>query len=181
MKKSIGLMLLFLSIIYQNTTAQDLQKYYVSMGIKLGYTFGAGFTYGATLDAGVKDNSYLTNGKYGISISYALVNVKKYTHRMRTFNFMAQNDFACIKTGIGSVRNPWGYGKRNKCIVHGFNLDLSATYPNQFSPWIGVSYFKFQRANWAWFDKPYSTLYLNYKYNTLDMFHNTQPDNRTAK
>lgn len=167
MIKTIGFQLFFLACVCQKINAQDLQKYFVSPGVKLGYSFGAGVSYGITLDAGIKDNTYLNNGKYGLSFNYTFIKVKKYTHRMRTINLMVQNDYACIKLGFGRVRNPWGYSKRNKCIVHGTNVDLSFSYPGKFTPWIGACYFKYQRASWAWFNKPYSTIYLNYKYDVI--------------
>lgn len=181
MKKYIGISLLFTTLFSLKSFAQSEKKYFISPGVKFGYTFGAGFSYGATIDVGVTNNSFIDHGKYGLSFNYTFIKVKKYTHRMRTINLMAQNDFACIKLGIGSVRNPWGYGKRNKCIVHGTNIDLSFAYPNKFSPWVGLSYFKYQRAAWAWFNKPYTTLYLNYKYDVLSPMYNNLENNNILK
>lgn len=167
MSKTIGFFLLVFTLFYTNAKSQELGTVFVSPGIKFGHTLGAGFTYGFTLDVGVQNNFYMKNGKYGVSFNYSFIKVKKYTHRQFTFNLMAQNDFSKIKLGVGTVKNPWGYSKRNKCHVEGFNFDASFSYPNQYSPWIGFSYFKYERAAWAWFMKPYKTIYVNYNYDVL--------------
>lgn len=167
MVKNIGFSILFLVFLQAVSYSQELGTTFVSPGVKFGHTFGAGFTWGFTLDVGVQNDFIVKNGKSGVSFSYSFINVKKYTHRQFTMNYLFQNDFTRIKIGLGTVRNPWGYNKRNKCRVSGFNADVSFSYPNQYSPWIGISYFKFRRADWAWFMKPYTTAYINYSYDVL--------------
>lgn len=176
MIKCIGFSVLFFLLISKKNAAQIEKTYFVSPGIKLGYTFGAGFTYGAILDAGVNStsNSEIRNLKYGVSLGFTFIKVKKYTHRMSTISLMAQNDFTTIKLGIGKVKNPWGYSRRNKCKVFGAYVDMSFAYPSAYSPWIGLSYFKYKRANWAWFSNPYKTFYINYKYDALNPIYNAQ-------
>lgn len=183
MIKNIGFFV-FISLVVSGKINAQLQKtYFISPGIKLGYTFKAGISYGATLDIGVHDrsNSIVDNLKYGISLNYTFIKVKKYTHRLRSINLMAQNDFATLKLGLGKVKNPWGFGKRNKCRVPGINMDINFAFPNKYSPWIGFSLFKYKNADWAWFNKPYQTLYINYKYDVMSPIYNVQEQSGILK
>lgn len=100
---------------------------------------------------------------------------RHYTHRARSLfsTFMFQTDFVDVKLGIGRVKNPWGNG--NRCIIHGPTADISFAYPNIYSPWIGFKTFRYNFADWAWFSKPYNTVYIKYKY---DIIQNTGLKNR---
>ena len=93
---------------------------------------------------------------------------------------MIQNNFLDFKIGYGRAKNKWGYtgggAKGNKCIVHGFNLDISASYPNQYSPWIGFRTFRYNNFAWAWFTKPYNSVYIKYKYDIIQNTFISNPD-----
>jgi hypothetical protein len=141
------------------------RSYFAAPGVHAGYTFGAGLTYGLTLDLGVQKATAQSSQRCGISLSWSAIHTKKYIHRMRTFSLMAANDFLQLKTGWGRVRNPWGYGNRNRCVTHGIFLDAALAYPDANSPWIGIRTFQYPLSSWAWFTKPYNTVYAGYQYN----------------
>lgn len=147
---------------------------FVSPGISVGYTFGARFNYGFCLDVGLLDKGKTLNSRYGFSFYEYFVHTHQHTHRLRSFSLMYQNDYLDLKGGIGRAKNPWGYGHRNKCIVRGLAFDVSASYPSPFSPWIGYRLFKYPQANWAWYMKPYQSVYIKYKY---DIIQNTELKN----
>jgi hypothetical protein len=140
---------------------------FISPGLSFGYTFGAKLNYGFTLDLGLVDNSRHLNNKYGISFYQYFVHTKTHVHRLRSLSVMYQNNYVDLKIGRGRAKNPWGYTNRNKCIVHGFAMDISGAYPSVYSPWLGYRLFKFNRADWAWFMGPYHSLYIKYKYDII--------------
>lgn len=172
MKKSIitiSISLIFLIIGYFSVSGQSFskQEYFVSPGLTIGYTIGAKINYGFVLDLGKIDKTNNGNLRYGFSFYYYFVQTKTHLHRLRSFSLMAQTDFLDIKLGIGRAKNPWGYQNGNRCIVRGLCFDISGAYPNIYSPWLGYRYFKFNRADWAWFFTPYNSIYLKYKYDII--------------
>ena len=149
------------------TTHAQARSYYASPGINIGYTFGAGATCGVSLDLGFQKMIGEINTREGISLSYSQVHTKKYVHHLRTFTFMAGTDYAQVKAGWGRVKNKWGYGNHNKCRTHGLLLDAAIAYPHEYSAWIGIRTFRYRYSSWAWFTKPYNTIYLDYHYNAM--------------
>lgn len=144
---------------------------FISPGLSIGYTFDAKINYGFTFDIGLISKNSPLHDKYGFSFYQYYVHTGKHVHRLRSFSIMYQNDYMDIKIGRGRARNPWGYTNRNKCIVHGLTLDISASYPSKYSPWIGYRLFAFNRADWAWFMHPYHSVYIKYNY---DIIQNTE-------
>src|ERR1051325_9942399 len=101
---------------------------FISPGLTIGYTFGAGINYGYCIDAGlIKPLTNNSNVRYGISFSNYFVKTKKYTHRLRSISVMGQTDFADLKVGLGRARNKWG--RANRCITHGISYDFSIVDP----------------------------------------------------
>lgn len=87
MRPSVFISFLFFLILnssFSKTPFTD--NIFISPGITIGYTFGAGINYGYSLDVGLI-NSLLdhTNVRYGLSYYKYFVKVKKYTHRLRSF------------------------------------------------------------------------------------------------
>ena len=164
------LSLVFLLVIFSFAKA-SANNFFFSPGISVGYTFGAGTNWGFFFDMGMVNQILEEDIKYGLSFSWYYVSVQStasrhYTHRIRSLScLMAENDFIDLKFGFGRAKNPWGTG--NRCIVQGTMADISFTYPNSFSPWIGFKTLRYNRADWAWFDKPYNTVYVKYKYDII--------------
>jgi hypothetical protein len=165
MKKLLFFSALFVAALFARS--QDLRMgYFVTPGLTAGYTFGAGLNYGLTLDMGMslkgKDERVY---RVGNSIAYYFVHTKRHTHRLRSFNLLLQNDFARLCVGTGRARNRWGYGKRNKCVVRGANFDLSVRpVASAYAPWLGFRRFVYPAAQWAWFNRPYNSLYASFSY-----------------
>lgn len=168
---------IFLFFQLLNLSSQNIfnKPIFISPGLTFGYTFDAKFNYGFTIDVGVVENSMSFNQKYGLSFYQYFVHTKKHVHRLRAFSVMYQTDFIDVKLGRGRAKNPWGYTNKNKCIVHGLALDVSASYPSIYSPWLGYRLFKFNRADWAWFMHPYNSVYIKYNY---DIIQNTELKNK---
>ncbi|HWY38384.1 MAG TPA: hypothetical protein VNY73_07475 [Bacteroidia bacterium] len=142
--------------------------FFITPGVSIGYTFGAKINYGFTLDMGYALKEKGATYKAGLSLGYYLVKTKHSTHRLRSFNLLAENNFMSVKIGVGRARNPWGYGRRNRCIVHGYNYDVSFTLPGDpYSPWVGIKRFVYKPSQWAWFYQPYTSLYVQEKYTFL--------------
>lgn len=168
-KRLIALFFLFLGL--KEASAFDVlgKPCFVSPGFTFGYTFHAGINWGFTLDAGLLQKKENNPIRYGISGAWYFVKTPKYWHRLRSMNLMVQNDYADIKIGWGRARNKWG--NKNRCITHGINMDISFSYPDKASPWIGYRTFIYPPSSWAWFMYPYRSIYLKYKY---DLIGNTE-------
>lgn len=165
-KRLIALFILFLGL--KEASAIDVlgKPCFVTPGFAFGYTFHAGMHWGFTLDAGLSQKKENNPVRYGISGSWYFVSLGNGDwHRMRSINLMAANNFADIKMGFGRARNKWG--KSNRCITHGFNMDISFAFPNKLSPWIGYRSFRYPPSSWAWFMYPYRSVYLAYKYDLI--------------
>ena len=166
------LLLISFFCVTQTSTAQEFlgKKGFIEPGLSVGYTFHAGLNYGLVLDAGLVDNKTTTSLKYGLSFSYYFVTLKvrgkNHVHRLRSTSVMLENNFFDVKVGWGRARNKWGYGQHNRCIVHGPTADVSFAYPNRYSPWIGYKTFRYNNYDWAWFFKPYNSVYIKYRYGT---------------
>jgi hypothetical protein len=138
----------------------------LSPSVSIGYTFGARVNYGADLDFG-----YYTTDKNGavyragLSLSHYLVEARHHVARISTVNVMFQKDFTDLKAGIGRLRNKWGYQNRNVSTVYGFSYDLSLRLPDPaHNTWFGLKHFVYKPADWPWFEIPYTSLFLKYKY-----------------
>lgn len=151
------------------TNAQFLGRtFFLSSAVTVGYTFGARINFGYQVDLGVEkkfnDNMFM---KYGLSFSNYFVKTGKHTHRLRALSIMGSINFLDARVGIGRVKNRWGYGNKNRCVTRGINLDLTAGMANNNMPWIGFREFIYPPANWAWFNRNYSSVYLKYSYNVF--------------
>ena len=158
---------LFLQIVNLSSQSFLNRTVFVTPGITIGYTFDAKINYGVTLDVGLIENTKDLKHKYGVSFYQYFLHTKNHVQRLRAFNVMYQNDYINVKLGRGRAKNPWGYGKRNRCIVHGFAFDASLSFPSTYRPWLGYRLFTFNEANWAWFMQSYNSVYLNYKYDII--------------
>jgi|GEM_PF-1463625 len=153
---------------FSATATTFLPGFYFSPGASIGYTFGAGINYGLELDLGLyRFTDKVSSVNAGISLSSYWVQTKKYTHRLSTLNAMIEGKNFDVKFGWGKAFNKWGYKYHNQCKVGGFNYDLSVTSNQLYAPWIGMKRFKYSYANWAWFSKPYNSVYVKYKYDVL--------------
>lgn len=88
--------------------------------------------------------------------------------RITTVNVMFRKDFTDLKAGIGRVRNKWGYENRNRSTVYGFSYDLSLRLPDDIhNTWFGIRHFVYKPADWPWFEIPYTSVFLKYKYDLI--------------
>jgi len=180
--KKIILVFILGAFFYSAFSQKVLNHYYfVSPAVNVGFTFKAGINFGFSLDAGLINPSSNTNLKYGLNFSYYFVstqltsNSRKKFHTLRSTNLMVQNNFFDAAIGLGRAKNNWGYGKRNRCTIHGVAADISVAYPNKYSPWIGIKTFHFNQPKWAWFIGPYNSVYAEYKYQMISNQKNIFP------
>ena len=175
------IIIIFLLVVVCRTNLFSGNNYFFSPGVSCGYTFGAGMNWGFMFDVGAIKyipNNYL---KYGLSFSWYYVSVQSsktmhYTHRLRSLGcLMIQNNFADLKLGFGRVKNPWG--TKNRCIIHGPTADISFSYPSIYCPWIGFKTLRYANEDWAWFSKPYNSVYIKYKF---DVIQNTEAKNMSV-
>ncbi len=139
---------------------------YLSPSITVGYTFGAKVCYGADLDFGytAKDR-YNAVYRTGLSVSHYWVIVKNHTAAITTASLMFQKDFVDLKGGVGRLHSEWGYQNRNKSTCYGFSYDLSLALPERNNnSWLGVKHFVYKPGTWPFFEIPYTSFYLKYKY-----------------
>lgn len=145
------------------------KHFYVSPSATIGYTFGARVNYGVDLDFGYcftdKNGSVY---RTGFSVSQYFVEAKHHAARITTANVMFQKDFTDLKAGIGRLRNKWGYENRNTSTTYGFSYDLSLRLPDNFhNSWIGIRHFVFKPGDWPWFEIPYTSIFMKYKYEII--------------
>ena len=169
MKKFFSTFLLLLLISFSSRAQIHIPAdLYVSGGLNVGYTFGAGFTFGYEINTGLHtfQNSLepvrtgITFGRYWVSVRYRNTH---YVHRIKFLAIMAESNYYDLKCGLGQARNKWGSGGNNRCRVHGIYYDMSFTSPDPNMPWIGIKRFNYPAEAWAWFWRPYNTLYAKYK------------------
>jgi hypothetical protein len=171
--KRIAIYILTVLLGGQKVSGQNFfnRPVFISPGLTVGYTINAKMNFGFTLDVGIIDKNKVAENKYGFSFYQYYIYTGKHMHRLRSVSVMYQNSYVDVKFGRGRAKNPWGYSNRNRCIVHGFALDVSFTYPSVYSPWLGYRLFSFNKADWAWFMTNYNTIYLKYKF---DVIQNTE-------
>ncbi len=140
---------------------------YFSPSVIIGYTFGAKISYGVELDFGYcNKDRFGSMYRTGFSLSQYWVIVKNHTAAITTANIMFQKDFVDIKGGIGRLHSEWGYQNRNKSTCYGFSYDASLRLPdNMNNSWIGIRHFVYEPGTWPFFEIPYTTVFLKYKYN----------------
>lgn len=166
-----GFMALLLVFPAMSGVAQSFIKehLFLSPSITIGYTFGARVNYGADLDFGYQATD--RNGsvyRAGFSVSQYFVEAKHHTARIATVNLMFRKDFTDLKAGIGRIRNKWGYQNRNRSTVYGFSYDLSLRLPeNTHDTWFGIRHFVYKPGDWPWFEIPYTSVFVKYKYDLI--------------
>jgi hypothetical protein len=150
----------------QNGFNQEILKsgVFCSPSVSVGYTFGAKFNIGFSIDVG-KHFNMETNPAYGISFSYYLIKMNKGLHKQKSISTLIQNDFAKLKVGVGRMVNGWGYNKVNKCKVNGIATDFSVNTVNFISPSLGFKSFYYKKRNWSWFNENYHSLYIGVNHN----------------
>lgn len=172
-----------ISLPFVSEAQSFLRKHiYLAPSITMGYTFGARVSYGADLDLGYsftdeKGAVYRT----GFSFSQYFVEAKHHTARISTASLMFQKDFTDVKVGVGRLCNRWGYESRNKSTAYGFSYDLSLRMPETFhNTWLGLRHFVFRPGDWPWFEIPYTSVYLKYKYNVIKPV-TSDPESRAVR
>lgn len=151
---------------------------FLSPSLTVGYTFGARVCYGVDIGVGYKTTDrWGSEYRAGISVSQYFVEAKHHLARVSTASVLFLKDFIDLKAGIGRVRNKWGYQNRNTSAVYGFCYDASLRLPSQIhNTWFGIRHFMYRPGDWPWFEIPYTSLYLKYRYD----FPRIQPAKRPA-
>ncbi len=161
MKKIYALLsgILLASGAYAQILAFDIRP-----GVNLGYTFGAGLTYGFTADFLVFQAS--PGDLYsGISLDNYWVHGKKHKHHLITASVLMENPNFQGKIGYGNASYRWGYGgNRNRCHTKGISWDVSYTTANPHTPRIGYKSFHYLFYRWPWPERFYQTVYTGYRY-----------------
>jgi len=142
---------------------------FLSPSITIGYTFGARVSYGAMLDFGYYQKSKTNNTyRFGLSLCHYFVEAKHHTGRLSSISAMMQKDFTDVKIGIGRAVNKWGYENRNVSKVFGFHYDVSFALPSKtYSTWLGIRHFIYKPGDWLFFEAPYTSVFLKYKYEVI--------------
>lgn len=162
MKKIFLLSIIVLvNIVSQGQTyPKILEEVFIRPSLTLGYTFGAGVTYGFDLYVGFQS---FTQGKtdyyYGSSITYYWVNQTHFRHKILTLNMMLETDNYSLNVGLGRVRYVYGVENRNKTVALGYTFDLNVGTFTDYTPWFGYKKFVFNQSKWPWFNRPYSSFY----------------------
>lgn len=170
----VGWLVLLLQIGWTSVRAQHFirEHLFLSPSITIGYTFGARVSYGGMLDMGyyakARDNSVY---RMGVSLSHYFVEAKHHTGRLTAASLMLQKNFTDIKVGVGRAVNKWGYQNRNVTKVYGFHYDLSMAIPSKtYNTWLGIRHFIYKPADWPFFEAPYTSVYLKYKYEVIQPY-----------
>jgi len=147
---------------------------YVLPTIQLGYTFGAGITYGFNISVSTLQITKIKKLPIdiGLSFSYYWVNFDN-PHSIKTLNFFASCQYADIHFGAGDVNKHWGFKGRNRDNVIGYNLDISASPYSDQAPWLGIKKLMLEdEESWDWFPaKNYTSPYLYFKHQKIFIFY----------
>ncbi|MEN8119066.1 MAG: hypothetical protein ABFS35_01910 [Bacteroidota bacterium] len=146
---------------------------YVSPRINIGYTFGAGITYGFDVVVGAYSTK---NFNFGLAYSHYFVNVPKDFHRFKTISLVIENSMFNAKFGAGMVSRKWGLRNVNTAKVHGMSIDISAGVDEYHAPWVGVKSFIQNRKRWTFFDYPsYISIYTYFKTPEIEIYDQRMP------
>jgi hypothetical protein len=144
----------FALIFSLRAVAQDSPKgpeIFISPRITIGYTFHSGLNYGFDAVIGMyKFNDF----KFGIDLTYYMINTDQGHHRIKGIAMVAENDYFCIKLGAGSVSRRWGLKNVNKAGAPGLMFDVSGSIGEDYAPWIGLKGFIFDHNRWQFYDRP---------------------------
>lgn len=161
--QTLAVLLLILSA-GQNLPAQQVPKWDVRLGLKMGYTIGGRMRYG--FDAEFlrnKNSEYPTSQAWGLGISKYWCGIRygyrKDIHRLHSFYVMRQEGSLTLKAGPGFVRNPWGYGNNVYCRTGGLFFAAEG-WKKEYKPLVaGADLFMYMRSTWRWYDAPYVSIY----------------------
>jgi len=146
---------------------------YLSPRITLGYTISSGFNYGFDLVVGIYQ---LDNAKFGIDLTYYMVNTNQGRHGIKGLALVADLENVNIKLGAGSVMRKWGLKNINKAKAPGIMIDVSGGVDPYKAPWIGVKAFIFSRAKWEFYNQPsYISAYTYFKTTEIEIFKEDVP------
>ena len=141
---------------------------YVSPRINIGYTFGAGITYGYDIVVGA-----YTVGDFnmGLAFSHYFVNVPKDFHRFKTISLMIDHPMINAKIGAGVISRKWGLKSINKAKVPGVSIDISVGVDEYTAPWVGVKSFIYNHNRWMYFNYPsYISVYGYFKSQEIEIY-----------
>ncbi len=134
---------------------------YASPRITIGYTFGSGMNYGIDFVLNIYS---IEEYNFGINYAFYLVNTSSGTHRIKSFNIMAENDMLSAKIGIGMVKRVWGLKRINKVKTGGIIIDVSVAVEPYTFPSAGIRSFIFNRSKWPFYSQPsYISIYSYYR------------------
>ncbi len=162
--------ILLLIFIFNFSNSFSIDKAGFSLGATFGYCFTShGVSFGLDLNVGllktqIKESPVVTGLCFSKSWTAANVANMHHIHKHNTLNLLIQSKNIDFKTGLGYVRNPWGYQNRNSCFVNGVNFDIQYKTPSIENASIGYRSFYYKRRNWRWLDQPYHTIYAGYGY-----------------
>jgi hypothetical protein len=166
-KKKIASRLLLITFFLGNIIFLKAQQavngptVFLSPRITLGYTFGSGLNYGFDAVIGLyKMNEY----KFGINLTYNMVNTDQGHHRIKGLAVVAESDYFCLKLGAGSISRRWGFKNMNKASAPVLLVDVSINIGEANAPWIGAKSFIFDHERWEFYDHPsYFSAYTYFK------------------
>ena len=141
---------------------------FVSPRINIGYTFGAGMTYGFDIFVG---GYSLDKLNLGLAYSYYFANTQTGVHRLQTISLTADNPMIHARIGAGMVKRVWGLHNVNKAKTQGIAIDVSAGFDEYHAPWVGLKAFIQNRRKWPFFDLPsYISIYSYFKTPEIEIY-----------
>jgi len=168
LKKAILSILIFTFSLLLSAQEKNGPHTFVSPRINLGYTFGAGMTYG--FDIFVSAYS-LDDLNIGLCYSYYFTNTNTGVHRIQTISFTVDNPMIHARLGAGMVKRVWGLHNVNKAKVSGVSVDVSVGFDEYHAPWFGVKGFIHNRRKWPFFDLPsYISAYTYFKTPEIELY-----------
>lgn len=144
-------------------------KYFAPM-ITIGYSLGAGFSYGFDFTAGVTLNDEVDFPlNFAISSKFYFINLNGYANRVVSFNFLIENQYTRIGAGFGEIKRKWGYQNRNVNKTFGPTIDFGLHAGNNYLPWLGFKSV-IPLIDSDWFERDYSiNLYTYFRYNNINI------------
>lgn len=148
---------------------------FVSPRINIGYTFGAGMTYGVDVFVSAYSMDELN---FGLTYSYYFANTQTGVHRLQSISLTVDNSMYHIRIGAGTVKRVWGLHNVNKAKVPGISIDASVGFDEYHAPWVGFKSFIHNRRKWPFFDLPsYLSLYSYFKTPEIEIYDQRQEGN----
>lgn len=152
-------------------TEGKFERIALTPSLTAGFTFGATFNIGLSLDATTSlTNDFNRTQRGGLSAGYYLILSRGgfQPHQVAHIDLVYEHQNVDFRTGYAFIQYKWGRQGINQSGISGLSLDLSfknRSNPESINlPWFGLKGVFYNTREWPWFNDPYGSIYARQKF-----------------